>query len=155
MDRIAAEVRAVMTQTGLATGTRVMTLDGPLPVEFLQPGDRIVTRQGVRDLRAVRVSVRPKAQAVTIRASALGHHRPEADITIAPDHGIVVRDWRARALYGADQATVPAAKLVDGGHVTMRNVVELRSFDLVFDEPQIVYAEGTEVAMTRAAVASA
>ncbi|SFG19228.1 Hint domain-containing protein [Palleronia marisminoris] len=153
MTRIAAD-RTVKTQTGLAAGIRVMTLEGPLPVEFLQPGDRIVTRQGVRDLLAIRVSVRQKARAVTIRASALGHHRPEADITVAADHGILVRDWRARALYDADQATVPAANLVDGAHITLRTVAELRSFDLIFDEPQVVYAEGTEVAMTTAMVSA-
>ena len=153
MHRIADD-HAVKTQTGLTTGTRVMTLDGPLPVEFLQPGDRIVTRQGVRNLRGVRVSVRQKARAVTIRASALGHHRPEADITVAADHRILVRDWRARALYATDQATVPAEKLVGGEHVTLRTVAELRTFDLIFDEAQVIYAEGTEVAMATAPVST-
>ena len=142
-------------QTGLAAGTHVMTLDGPLPVEFLQPGDRIVTRHGVRHLRDIHVSLRRKVPAVTIRASALGHDRPEADITLAADHPVLVRDWRARALYGGEQVAIPAAKLADGEYVAVRVVPELRSFDLIFDEPQVIYAEGTEVSMTTTADALA
>ncbi|WP_095589892.1 hypothetical protein [Actibacterium ureilyticum] len=37
----------------LAIGTMVMTLDGALPVEYLTPGDRIVTRAGLRILRQI------------------------------------------------------------------------------------------------------
>lgn len=38
----------------LALGTIVLTMDGALPVEFLSPGDRIVTRAGARVLRDIR-----------------------------------------------------------------------------------------------------
>ena len=42
------------TDTGsLASGTIVMTMDGALPVEYLAPGDRIVTRNGARVLRDI------------------------------------------------------------------------------------------------------
>ncbi|GAA3872850.1 Hint domain-containing protein [Celeribacter arenosi] len=33
--------------TGIARGTLIMTADGMLPVEFLCPGDRIVTHSGM------------------------------------------------------------------------------------------------------------
>ena len=155
MTQIAAQSQKSKVQTGVAAGTRIMTLDGPLPIEFLQPGDRIVNRQGVRVLRGVNVNLREKARAVTIRASALGHDRPEADVTIAADHELLLRDWRAKALYGAAQAAVPAAKLVDGEFISVHTVDELRTYDLVFDTPQIVYAEGTEVAMTATEVTTA
>lgn len=39
--------------SGLPEGTIVLTLDGALPVEFLCPGDRIVTRAGMRVLRDI------------------------------------------------------------------------------------------------------
>ncbi len=38
---------------GLNSGTRVFTLEGPVVVEALQPGDRIVTRSGALALRAL------------------------------------------------------------------------------------------------------
>ncbi len=36
--------------TGLVAGAEVLTIEGLMPVEFLEPGDRIVTRGGVRRL---------------------------------------------------------------------------------------------------------
>ncbi|PRX35411.1 hypothetical protein SAMN05216257_102110 [Meinhardsimonia xiamenensis] len=41
------EIKAV------APGTRVLTLQGPKPVETLAPGEHIVTRAGARRLRAL------------------------------------------------------------------------------------------------------
>ena len=40
--------------TGLAPGTIIFTLEGALPVEYLSPGDRIITRAGMRVLRDLR-----------------------------------------------------------------------------------------------------
>lgn len=38
---------------GLPLGTDVMTADGILPVEYLEPGDRVITRAGMRVLREI------------------------------------------------------------------------------------------------------
>ncbi|WP_175474775.1 hypothetical protein [Celeribacter indicus] len=38
---------------GLPVGTEVMTAEGCLPVEYLEPGDRVVTRGGLRVLRDI------------------------------------------------------------------------------------------------------
>ncbi len=38
---------------GLPLGTIIHTLDGALPIEFLSPGDRVITRAGARVLRSV------------------------------------------------------------------------------------------------------
>ncbi|SPJ22357.1 Hint domain-containing protein [Palleronia abyssalis] len=134
-------------QTGLTAGVRIMTLEGPVGIEDLQTGDRIVTRQGLRVLRAVRVQEREAAKLVTINASVLGHDRPEAPITVAADQPILLRDWRAKALYGQKTAMVAAHRLVDGDYITATTVSDLRTFVLVFDTPQIIYAEGTEFPM--------
>ena len=40
---------------GMAPGTIIYTLDGALPVEYLAPGDRIITRAGMRVLRDISV----------------------------------------------------------------------------------------------------
>ncbi|MEC9104151.1 MAG: Hint domain-containing protein, partial [Pseudomonadota bacterium] len=40
---------------GIAAGTKVMTLDGEMPVEFLTAGDRVITRDtGMAVLKNVR-----------------------------------------------------------------------------------------------------
>jgi|GEM_PF-3373944 hypothetical protein len=38
---------------GLLLGTEVITADGILPVEYLEPGDRVVTRSGMRTLLGI------------------------------------------------------------------------------------------------------
>ncbi len=52
------------------------------------------------------MAVLTQAEMVRISASALGHDRPEADLFVAPDQQILIRDWRAKALYGRDVAMV-------------------------------------------------
>ncbi len=40
-------------RSGLPVGTVILTLEGALPVEYLEPGDRIVTRAGARVLKRI------------------------------------------------------------------------------------------------------
>jgi len=131
---------------GLLAGTQVRTLDGLLPVEFLQPGDRVVTRAGARRLVAVSVQRRKEAALVRIRATTLGHDRPENDLVVAPGQPVVIRDWRAKALYGCAAAAIPAARLADGEFIVDECLPEARLFILRFDEDEVIYAEGLEVA---------
>lgn len=134
---------------GLSAGTRVRTLDGVIPVEFLSPGDRIVTREaGLQVLRGVRVTRHEATAQVTIRASSLGHARPRRDLVVAPGQLILVCDWRAPALWGLARALVPALRLTDGQHVTEEAPRDYRAFELIFDAPHVVYAEAAELAMT-------
>jgi hypothetical protein len=139
-----AEVQLAQRTRGIASGTVVATLDGYLPVDFLSTGDRVVTRAGMRILRKIAVE-RFSGQTVRIGASALGHDRPEQDLTLPADTLILLRDWRAQAIYGQDQALVPVERLVDGEYVLREDVLGMRLYELIFDTPQIVYAEGVEI----------
>lgn len=132
--------------TGMAAGTRIRTLDGILPVEFLEPGDRIVTRSGARRLVAVLVRQARALDVVRVKASTLGHDRPEADLLLGPDQPVIVRDWRARVLYGEDVASVPSARLADGEHVLREIRREVRLYTLRFAEDEVIWAEGMELA---------
>ncbi len=139
-----AEVHLAARTKGIASGTVVATLDGYMPVDFLSPGDRIVTRSGARVIRAIQVQ-RFTGSAVRIGASALGHDRPEQDLTLPSDTLVLVRDWRAKAIFGQEQALVPVERLVDGEYVVHEMVIGLRLYEMLFDTPQIVYAEGVEL----------
>lgn len=140
----AAAAQGATEPKGLASGTVLATRDGYLPVDFLEPGDRVVTRTGMAIVRAVRVH-RYSGAAVRIAASALGHDRPEQDLTLPADMHVLVRDWRATALYGSAQAMVPLSRLVDGEFIALTEVKSLRLYEILFDRPQVVYAEGVEL----------
>ena len=130
---------------GIAAGTVVLTLDGALPVDFLSPGDRIITREGMRVLRNVTVH-RYSGPAIRIAEGALGHDRPEQALVLPESTMILVRDWRAEALFGARQAVVPISRLADGEFIAPTSVLSMRLYELQFDTPQVVYAEGLEIA---------
>lgn len=131
---------------GLLCGTTVRTLDGVLPVEFLEPGDRIITRSGARRLGSVSVSRRRALAVVRFSASTLGHDRPEQDLLVTPGTPIVIRDWRAMAVYGTPVAVLPAERLADGDLVRLEVLAEARIFTLRFAEDEVIWAEGLEIA---------
>lgn len=131
---------------GMAAGTRIRTLDGELPVEYLVPGDRIVTRSGARRLVSVSVRQARALDIVRVRASTLGHDRPEADLLLGPGQPVMVRDWRAKVLYGADVVAVRAARLADGEYILREHHAAIRLFTLRFAEDEVVWAEGVELA---------
>lgn len=136
---------ATTTAAGLVAGTTVLTLMGELPVEHLCEGDRIITRDaGVAVLRGLRAEVAEVAL-VRIKAGSLGHTRPERDVALGPGTPVLIRDWRAPALYGQPSAMVPAGRLVDGEFVASEARAVVRLFTLVFDRPHVIYADGLEI----------
>lgn len=144
--RPARHIVASQTCNALTTDTVVLTLDGALPVQYLSPGDRIITRDsGAATLTAIhRRKLRLKL--VAIRAGALGHARPDRDTILPATQEILVRDWRARSMFGAERALVPAHALVDGGVIRVIGTREVSVVGLCFDAPHILYADGLELA---------
>jgi hypothetical protein len=148
-------VAADQACNALPIGTIVQTLDGLLPVEFLEVGDRVITRnQGFARLRELRVSVQT-VPAIRVQAGTLGNMRPDCTVDLPANHQVLVRDWRAKALFGANQALVPVQRLVDGEFIKPLGPTEMHLIELVFDSPQIVYADGLEVAAGTSATLSA
>lgn len=131
---------------GLAAGTSVMTLDGELPVEHLSVGDRVITRDsGMSVLREIK-SREVHVASIQIKAGSLGHTRPQDDMIVGPDTLVHIRDWRAKALFGADVATVKAKRLIDGEFVSEIEAASMTVYELIFDKQHILYADGLEVA---------
>lgn len=146
IDKAGAQTAAGTGVQGLPAGTKVLTLDGELPVEFLAPGDRVITRDsGMATVRAVRVRA-IRAEAVAVAAGSLGHDRPDADTILPATQQVLVRDWRARAIFGADRALVAVARLADGQYVRALGPREMRVVTLEFDREHVIYAGGLEVA---------
>ncbi len=141
-DRDSIDLRA-----GIPAGSQILTLAGQLPVEHLVPGDRIITRNGARSLANVAWSKRTSGTPIIhMSQDALGG-RPNRDTWLLPDQPILVRDWRAQALWGVAQARVPAARLVDGDYVRHGALTEDTTvFHLIFDAVEIVYVDGLELA---------
>jgi hypothetical protein len=143
----AGSIRAnhTLPRCGLAAGTTVLTLSGAVPVEFVAPGDRMITRNGARTVVSVEISVVKNARVVLISEGVLGKDRPEADMIVSPEQPILVRDWRAKAIAGLTRAVMAAEKLADGEYIKVETLDEARLVTLQFAEAEVIYAAGLEL----------
>ena len=76
----------------------------------------------------------------------MGHDRPDQDLLLSPGQPVLIRDWRAKALYGVEVAAIPVARLADGEFICVEAFRNARLFTLRFDEDEVIYAEGLELA---------
>lgn len=130
----------------LPLGTPVLTLEGEMPVEHLLPEDRIITRAGSVLLSEITSDDVAAPDILRVSARALGHDRPDEDMLLPADQPILIRDWRARALFGSMQATVPLKRLVDGQYIRREPVERIRMIRLTLPRASVIYAGTLEVA---------
>jgi len=132
--------------TGLCADGLLLTAAGERPVGDLRPGDRVITRDaGMVTLRGL-ARRRIDGPMVCIRAGALGHRRPGRDTLLPACQPILLRDWRAQALFGRSQVLVAAARLADGEFVLHAGTRTHDLCELDFGAPHILYLDGLEVA---------
>ena len=132
------------THPGLVAGSVILTADGAIPVEYLCPGDRIITRNaGLARISAVHC-VQYAGDFIQIAARALGATRPDSDTILPAAQTILLRGQAALALTGQASALVPAQALARLPGVTPHDGIEMTLVQLVFDAPQLVYADGLE-----------
>lgn len=133
-------------EAGLAPGTQVLTLDGVIPVEFLNPGDRVLTRNGARTLQSIVRHILPAGtQRIRAASDALGG-KPTGETILMPSQRVLIRDWRAKAIWGKDVVAVPIARLVDGTAIRTETAGRQTMLSLFFGAPEILYADGLELA---------
>ncbi|MDQ2089062.1 Hint domain-containing protein [Marimonas arenosa] len=131
---------------GFAAGASILTLDGKMPVECLAPGDRIITRDcGMAILSGVSM-VTQTCDMIAILPGTLGHTKPDGDTRLPAGQKVLLRDWRAQAMFGKPQALACAHKLVDGEFIRFDGRETLRLIVLEFDTSHILYVDGMELA---------
>ena len=130
---------------GFLAGTRVMTAEGELPVELLGPGDRVITRRGMAKVMAVDIRSRQDALVVLVGPDTLGIGRPGAEVRLAPDQRVLVRDWRAMALWGVAEAAIPVSRLVDGEFIRQERVALAHFVTLRLSSGAVVMAGGLDL----------
>lgn len=132
-------------KAGLISGTILLTQEGEIPVEFLSPGDRIITRDaGMVRLKTIQHR-RLITRAISFAAGSLGHLRPDQDLILPAAQMVLLRDWRAQAMFGNDRAMVRADALVDDEYVCDLGPQKMLLHQLGFDAPHVVYAGGLEL----------
>jgi autotransporter passenger strand-loop-strand repeat protein len=133
----------LVTIACFAAGTRIATPSGPVPIESLRIGDRVLTEGGaampIRWLGQRHVDCRrhPMPAAilpVRIDAHAFGLGRPAHPLLLSPDHAIF-----------AEGVLIPVKYLIDGALIRQVTVEEISYFHLELPQHAVVFAEGLPV----------
>lgn len=135
-----------------ARGSRILTERGPVAVELLQPGDRVMTADhgpqplrwiGSRRIGAAELAAQPNLRPVRIRAGALGADLPKTDLLVSPQHRMLIGSRIVTRVTGAETALVAAKHLTDSpGIAVAEEMAEVEYFHLLFDRHQVIFAEG-------------
>lgn len=157
--RIASELRAQrIPRAGgvicFTPGTMLLTEDGPRDVASLCEGDRVQTKDngcveilwlGRRHVSGARLMVMPHLYPVRLREGALDAGVPDAGLLVSPDHRMVLRGPRARALFNTDEVLVTARDLIDDQSVQVdRSRREVTYVHLLLPQHEVVFANRVE-----------
>ncbi|MCO4825112.1 MAG: Hint domain-containing protein [Amylibacter sp.] len=127
---------------GVARGTHIMTARGELPVEKLNVGDRVITRdhgmQVVCWVGSEKAAVTAENAPILFRKGAIKNAR---DLIVSADHRVVVKGAEAMMLYGVKEVLIPAHKLVNGDTIIRAIGGEVEFFQIVTDQHEVIYCE--------------
>lgn len=148
------EIIEIITVPCFARGSMIRTDLGDVAVEDLKPGDLVVTRDngpqpvrwiGKRRLDAVELATSPRLRPIRISTGALAPGLPESDLFVSPQHRILVRSRIALRMFGTDEVLVAAKSLLllDGIDIDTA-ADEVEYFHIMFDQHQIIFANGAE-----------
>jgi len=145
VDRHAATTRfAEVACVSFTRGTHITIASGKqVPIEDLQVGDRVLTRddgpQAVRWIGQTTLRAVGDFAPVVITKGALHN---EHDLLVSPDHRIFVYQRQDRLGAGRHEVLVKVRHLINGDSVYQRDGGFVDYFQLLFDDHQIIYAEG-------------
>jgi len=132
-------------------GTLIETKAGPLPVESLRVGQKVLTRDngyqrirwiGRRPLSAADLAANPALQPVLIRQGALGGGLPTADLRLSPQHRMLISAPRADLLFGEPEVLAAALHLVGQPGIERAACDSVSYIHLMFDAHEIILADG-------------
>ncbi len=133
-------------------GTMIATPWGPRDVASLKEGDKVQTRDngsaeilwlGSRNVTGARLKALPELTPIRLRAGALEKDVPDEGLLVSPDHKMVLRGAKARALYNADEVLVTARDLIDDHRIIRDYSVKSVSYiHMMVPRHEIVFANG-------------
>lgn len=125
-------------------GTRIATAHGEVPVERLQRGDLVVTRdhglQPVRWIEARTVPAIGRFAPIRIDRSVLTGL--QSDLLVSPQHRVLFQGYRAELLFGESEVLAAATHLVDDAAVTRVEGGTVTYVHFLLDQHEIVFSDG-------------
>ena len=123
-----------------------------MPVESLEPGDRVITRDngiqeiawvGARDLTVAEMAAARDLRPVLIKAGALGPNLPERDMLVSPQHRMLMANERNQLFFDEREVLVAAKHLVGMDGVTRVGDADTTYIHFMCEKHEVVLSDGT------------
>jgi Ca2+-binding RTX toxin-like protein len=127
-----------------AYDTHIMTDRGDRPIQSLEIGDRVITRdhgmQKIRWIGSRKVPAKDNMAPILFKQGVFKNTR---DLVVSPQHRMLFQGEQAELMFGQSEVLVPAKQLLgnDGVYQVIDGFVEY--FHVLFDNHEIIYAEGS------------
>lgn len=132
-------------------GTAIATDRGLRPVEELQRGDKVVTRDnglmriewvGRRDVSYHELSRCREIQPILVKADAFGDGFPSQDMIVSPNHRFLVGRDHAPFRSDGNEVLVAARHLIDHSKVKPVRSLGISYIHIMCNQHQVILAEG-------------
>ncbi|RMD49465.1 MAG: hypothetical protein D6832_01690 [Alphaproteobacteria bacterium] len=132
-------------------GTMIATPHGEVPVQALEVGDRVITRDsgvqrivwiGTQRFGGRKLLEHPALRPVLIRAGALGGGLPERDMLVSPQHRMLLVSREVDLLYGEPEVLAAARHLVGRPGIEQVTAREVEYVHIMFERHELVLADG-------------
>lgn len=136
------------------SGTLIETDRGAVPIEQLQVSDCVLTYDndykpirwiGARKLSRADLEAHPRLKPILIRANALGPGFPKTNLTVSPQHRILVSSVVAKRMFGEHDVLIAAKKLLPlvGVDVIEDAAKGTTYWHILLDDHEIIWSNGT------------
>lgn len=147
-------VRGTLVFTGVihhcfTKGAMIETPSGPMPIENLQVGDLVETKDhGAQQIRWIGSSIItgetlaqfPEMRPIRINAGALGDNETQL---VSPAHRMLLNNWQAETLFGKPEVLASARSLINDHSITVaHDINEVEYFHVLFDNHEIIHVDG-------------
>jgi len=143
---------SLATPSCFTNGCMIATPNGERQIEDLSVGDIVLTADndaqtirwiGRSKFSASQLSQNPKLRPVRIVAQALGHGLPKRDLLVSRQHRFVLNSKIANRMFHQNEVLISAIKMTElPGIFVDESVTNVEYIHILFDEHEIVYAEG-------------
>ena len=132
-------------------GTLIETPSGPVPIEALSAGDIVATDIGPQAISWIGSSryslaetlAHPSLRPITFSAHALGPGVPHMDVTVSPNHSVVIEGARLELDIGTDRALCPAKFLVGRPGINFASPTrDIEYFHILLETHRILESSG-------------
>ncbi|MDG1068163.1 MAG: Hint domain-containing protein, partial [Sulfitobacter sp.] len=125
-------------------GTLIATPTGLRNIEDLRVGDPVLTQDnGIQNIGWIgKTTVPGKDRFAPVNFAKSMWPGAMDDLTVSPQHRMLIKGYRAELLFGQSEVLVPAIHLLDGKDVTRIEQDEVTYVHIMFEQHEIIFANG-------------